>query len=74
MRLPSLDPTKTQYGKLGRPFKLIGTQRLTDLPLKYINGEYRFCTRHDFKYLDKEGGYFSIELDYNNKLLNRNTI
>jgi predicted membrane-bound spermidine synthase len=58
----------------GRTCKLIGTKRLTDLPLKYINGEYRFCTRHDFKYLDKEGGYFSIELDYNNKLLNRKTI
>jgi len=56
----------------GRTCKLIGTERLTDLPLKYINGEYRFCTRHDFKNLDnQEPRYFSIELDYNNKLLKR---
>jgi hypothetical protein len=60
---PQTDP------QTGRPCKLIGTQRNSED--KYINGDYRFCTRHDFKYLDKEGGYFSIELDYNNKLLKR---
>jgi hypothetical protein len=69
--LPDLETLAPQTGKKKRPFINIGVERIKTLPPKWVGKELKSCWRHDFKYLDKEGGYFSIELDYNNKLLNR---
>jgi len=68
--LPKLDTFDTQMGKKKRPFRLSKTEIIGTIEKKYINGEYKSCTRHTFKYLDKEQPrFFKIELDWNNKLI-----
>jgi hypothetical protein len=66
------NPSISHKDKKGRPFRLSKTEIIGTIEKKYINGEYKSCTRHTFKYLDKEQPrFFEIELDWNNKLINR---
>jgi hypothetical protein len=59
---PQIDP------ETGRPCRLSKTGRISRD--RWINGAYRFRTRHTFKYIDKEQPrFFQIELDWNNKLI-----
>jgi len=73
--LPDLETLASQMGGKKRPFINIGVERMENPPPKWIGKELKSCWRHDFKYLDnQEPRYFSIELDYNNKLLKRKTL
>jgi hypothetical protein len=35
------------------------------VPEKWVNKEAKNHWIYDFKYLDEKGGYFSVEIDYN---------
>jgi hypothetical protein len=68
--LPKLNTLEPQIGKLNRHFRLSGIERISEP--KWINGEYKSSWRYIFKYLDKDQPrFFEIELDWNNKLINR---
>ena len=56
-----------QTGSLGRPFRLSGTSKNLQKPSKWIRGVEKWCWIHSFRYLDEKGGYFNIEVDYENK-------
>ena len=62
---------ETQYGSLGRPFRLSGTAYNLKMPEKWINGAYKHHVIHTFIYLDEKGGTFDIELDYYEKVLKK---
>ena len=57
---------ETQISKLGRPFRLSETKIFDG---KWIGKEMKYKTIHTFKYLDEEGGFFEIELGYNNEFI-----
>ena len=65
--LPKTDTFETQTGKLNRPFRLSGIEIIGTKEKKWINGEYKSCWKYIYKYLD--GGFFSIDLDWNGKLI-----
>jgi len=60
---------ETQISKLGRPFKLSGTRKNLQMPEKWINKVTHWHWVHSFKYLDEQGGFFEIEIDYNNNFV-----
>ena len=55
MKIPDLNHFETQYGTLGRPFRLSGVSKAT-------NRQTANDWIYSFKYLDKDGGYFSIKI------------
>jgi hypothetical protein len=55
----------TQFDKNKRPFRLSGTRMNLQLPPKWIEKNIKYHWIHSFKYLDEKGGYFEIEIDYN---------
>jgi hypothetical protein len=60
---------ETQISKLGRPFRLSGTRKNLQMPEKWINKVTHWHWVHSFKYLDERGGFFEIEIDYNNNFV-----
>jgi len=60
---------ETQTSKLGRPFRLSGTRKNSQLPSKWIDKSERWHWIHSFKYLDEQGGFFEIEIGYNNEFI-----
>jgi len=60
---------ETQISKLGRPFRLSGTRKNLQLPEKWVDKVLKNHWIHSFKYLDERGGFFEIEVDYNDKFL-----
>ena len=58
-----------QVGKLNRPFQHYGLRKNTDMPSKFINQVECFHWIYEFKYLDKQGGKFEIEIDYYNNIV-----
>ena len=56
---------ETQISKNGRPFRLSGTSKVLTKPSKWIDMVEKWHWIHSFIYLDKQGGFFEIELDYN---------
>ena len=61
---------ETQMSKLNRPFRLSGTRMNLEVPEKWINKVLKNHWIHSFIYLDEQGGFFEIELGYNNEFLN----
>jgi hypothetical protein len=57
----------TQYSKLGRPFRWSGIRKNMQVPEKWINKELKSHWIYEFKYLDEQGGFFDVEIDYNEK-------
>lgn len=62
---------ETQVGSKGRPFRLSGTGYNMKMPEKFIDGMYRHHVIHQFIYLDKQGGDFTVELDYYGKYVKK---
>jgi hypothetical protein len=60
---------ETQISKLGRPFRLSGTKKNLQLPEKWIDKDLKNHWIHSFKYLDEKGGFFEVEIDYNDKFI-----
>jgi hypothetical protein len=56
---------ETQISNTGRPFRLSGMRKNLQVPEKWVNKEAKNHWVYEFKYLDEQGGYFSIEIDYN---------
>lgn len=50
-----------------RPFRLSGTRKNLQHPQKWIDLEKMYMHHyfHTFKYIDEKGGFFEIEIDYN---------
>lgn len=61
MKTPDLDHFRTQYGTLGRPFRLSGISKATD---KYEGNDWVYS----FKYLDEQGGFFEIKIFNNGRI------
>ena len=57
---------ETQIGTIGRPFRLSGVRKRTDIPCKWINRIECYHWIYSFRYLDDQDGFFEIEIDYNN--------
>jgi hypothetical protein len=53
-----------QISKLGREFRLSGTRKNLQLPEKWVGKDLKNHWIHSFKYLDENGGFFEIEIDY----------
>ena len=62
---------ETQVSPNGRPFRLSGTSKNLQQPSKWIDRVERWHWIHHFKYLDEQGGFFSFEFDYNDKLIGK---
>jgi hypothetical protein len=60
---------ETQISKLGREFRLSGTRKNLQLPEKWIDKVLKNHWIYSFIYLDERGGFFEIEVDYNDKFL-----
>ena len=54
-----------QISNLGRPFRWFGLKINLEFPEKWVNKEAKHHWIYEFKYLDEQGGYFSVEIDYN---------
>lgn len=65
---------ETQISKLGRPFRLSGTRLNLRLPIKWVDGIERHHVTHLFKYLDEDGGFFEVEVDYNGNFVSLSKI
>ena len=63
-----LNTFETQYGKLGRPFKLIAIEKNLTLPSKFIQRVECWTWFYTFKYEDDKSGKFKVHEDYNGKL------
>jgi hypothetical protein len=63
-----------QEGNLGRPFRQSGLRKNSQLPSKWIDKVERWHWVYSFKYLDERGGFFEVEIDYNNKFLRLNKL
>lgn len=55
---------ETQISKLGRPFRLSGTKKNSQLPEKWIDKVLKNHWIHSFIYLDEQAGFFEVEIDY----------
>jgi len=60
---------ETQISKLGRPFRLSGVKKNLQLPEKWVDKVLKNHWIYSFIYLDEQGGFFEIEIDYNDKFL-----
>jgi phage terminase small subunit len=72
--LPNLTTLYPQTGKLGRPFRNVGVERITTIAPKWVNRVEKWCWRHTFRYLDEKGGFFEIDLDHENKLIDKRNL
>ena len=63
---------ETQISKLGRPFRLSGTRKNLQLPEKWIDKVLKNHWIHSFIYLDEQGGFFEVEIDYNDNFVSLN--
>lgn len=70
--LPKLNTLEPQEGKLGRSFRMIGMGKAPK-PSKWLNKVEKWHWIYLFKYLD-DGSCFEIEIDYNNKFVNKTTL
>ena len=60
---------ETQTSKSNRPFRLSGSRMHTTIPAKWIDGVLNHHFIHTFRYLDKQDGFFEVEVDYENKFV-----
>jgi phage terminase small subunit len=74
MILPNLTTLEPQVGKLGRPFRASGVQKITTIAPKWVNRVEKYCWRHTFRYLDEKGGFFEIDLDHENNLIDKRNL
>jgi len=74
MSLPNLTTLEPQEGKLGRPFRASGVQKITTIAPKWVNRVEKYAWRHTFRYLDEKGGFFEIDLDWDGKLIDKRTL
>jgi hypothetical protein len=74
MKLPKLNTLKPQQGTLGRPFRASGVEKILSKPPKWVNGVEKYCWRYRFKYLDDKGGFFEIDLDWENNLIDKRNL
>ena len=65
---------ETQISKLGRNFRLSGVSKISTISQKFINNSYKNHWIYTFRYLDKEDGFFEIEVDYNNNFVRLNKV
>jgi len=72
--LPNLKTLEIQEGKLGRPFRASGVQKITTIAPKWVGRVEKWCWRHTFRYLDEKGGFFEIDLDHENKLIDKRNL
>jgi hypothetical protein len=63
-----------QEGKLGRPFRQSGLRKNSKLPSKWIDKVEKWHMVYSFKYLDERGGFFEVEIDYNDKFVRLNKL
>jgi hypothetical protein len=63
-----LNTFETQYGKLNRPFQLVGIEKDLTLPPKWINRVEKWCWIYTFNYRDDKKGGFKVHEDYTGKL------
>lgn len=61
---------ETQISKLGREFRQSGLRKNSQLPAKWIDRVEKWHWIYSFIYLDEVGGFFEVEIDYDNKFLN----
>ena len=59
----------TQISKLGRSFRQSGLKKNSQLPSKWIDKVEKWHWIYSFKYLDEKGGFFEVEIDYNDKFV-----
>lgn len=62
-----LNSFQTQYDKNKRPFRLSGTKKNTQIPNKWIDKVLKNHWIYSFIYLDEQGGFFEVEIDYFDK-------
>jgi hypothetical protein len=62
---PILINLETQISNLGRPFRMFGTRVNNEMPERWVNKVLKYHWTYEFKYLDEQGGYFDVEIDYN---------
>jgi len=60
-----LDVNIIQTSPQGRPFRLSGTQKSSQI--FWVNKEQKYECIHHFKFLDKKGGFVSFLIDINGK-------
>ena len=60
---------ETQISNLSRPFRQSGLRKNSKLPSKLIDKVEKWYWIYSFKYLDEKGGFFEIEIDYNDKFV-----
>lgn len=61
MKLPDLSHFETQYGTLGRPFRLSGIE-------KGSNRREANDWIYSFRYLDDQGGFFKLKIYNDGKI------
>ena len=60
-----------QLSPSGRPIRLSGIGKNSQVPEKYINKAYKNHWIYTFRYLDEQDGFVSFEFDYNDKFLQK---
>ena len=58
----------------GRPIRWSGLRKNLQMPTKWINRLEHWHWIYTFIFLDQEGGFLEIEIDYNNKIINKKLI
>ncbi len=66
----SLNIDEVQTSTKGRPFRISGSRMNLQHPAKWIDKMEMHHFIHTFKYLDEQGGFFEVEVDYQNKYIN----
>jgi len=64
--LLNFDP---QTSPQGRPFRLSGIARNTQVMAKWINGGYKNHWLYTFMFTDEIGGFITFEFDYYNNFV-----
>lgn len=64
-----LELNTVQTSPQGRPFRCSGLRKNLQSPSKWINKTECWQWIYSFKYLDEQGGFFEIEIDYNDKFV-----
>lgn len=64
--LLNFDPQTSPYG---RPFRLSGIAKNTQVMTKWINGSYKNHWLYTFMFTDEIGGFIDFEFDYFDKFV-----
>lgn len=62
----NFDPQTSPYG---RPFRLSGIAKNTQVMAKWINGSYKNHWLYTFMFTDEIGGFITFEFDYFDKFV-----